>query len=61
MLTTEEIQAIEYRDSKTKSKITEEEKAELFLVHLKKYDQKKGVAAICLGGGEATALALEVS
>lgn len=28
---------------------------------LKKYDQKKGVAAICLGGGEATALALEVS
>lgn len=28
---------------------------------LKKYDQKKGVAAICLGGGEATALALEVN
>lgn len=28
---------------------------------LTKYDQKKGVAAICLGGGEATALAIEIA
>lgn len=28
---------------------------------LRKYDQKKGVAAICLGGGEATALAIEAA
>lgn len=28
---------------------------------LKKYGQKKGVAGICLGGGEATALAIEVA
>ena len=28
---------------------------------LKKYGQKKGVASLCIGGGEATALALEVA
>ncbi len=26
---------------------------------LEKYDQKKGVAALCIGGGEATAMAIE--
>jgi acetyl-CoA C-acetyltransferase len=26
---------------------------------LKKYDLKRGVAALCIGGGEATAIAIE--
>ncbi len=30
------------------------------LAALKKYDQTRGVAAICIGGGEATALAVEL-
>ena len=31
------------------------------LAALKKYGLKKGVASLCIGGGEGTALALEVA
>jgi acetyl-CoA C-acetyltransferase len=27
---------------------------------LKRYDKKRGVAALCIGGGEATAVAIEL-
>ncbi|MFB3088739.1 MAG: acetyl-CoA C-acetyltransferase, partial [Acidiferrobacterales bacterium] len=29
------------------------------LAALEKYDRKRGVAALCIGGGEATAMAVE--
>ncbi len=31
------------------------------LAALKQYGQRKGVACLCIGGGEATAIALEVA
>ena len=31
----------------------------LLLAALEKYDLKKGVASLCIGGGEATAMAVE--
>jgi len=31
------------------------------LIHaLKRYGKKKGVASLCIGGGEATAVAIEI-
>jgi acetyl-CoA C-acetyltransferase len=31
------------------------------LTALKKHGKRRGIAAVCIGGGEATALALELS